>query len=198
MQWDQWQKKVRTELQSWQTHTLREPDAKWEFCPTRFMKNGCLQSIFKLTMEPRADREVLPIYNSKEWGMWMADGSSDGQRQKGDENNTGNMGKESNLPHKFLGEYLATEKRNMSRNKHKELSCRWERERDCIITGRKGIQEAIRARSRRRAQRGSLKKRGAMQGELLKALGAKHSKPIETNRVPPAPSRAQRHSPQPD
>lgn len=54
----------------------------------------------------------------------MADGSSDGQRQKGDENNTGNMGKESNLPHNFLGEYLATEKRNMSRNKHKELSCR--------------------------------------------------------------------------
>lgn len=54
----------------------------------------------------------------------MADGSSDGQRQKGDENNTSNMGKESNLPHKFLGEYLATEKRNMSRNKHKELSCR--------------------------------------------------------------------------
>lgn len=59
----------------------------------------------------------------------MADGDSDGQRQKGDENNTGSVGKESNLPHKFLGEYLATEKRNMSRNKHKEPSLTSERER---------------------------------------------------------------------
>lgn len=50
---------------------------------------------------------------------------------------------------------MATEKRNMSRNEHKELVLQVrERERGCIITERKGIQEANRAGSRK-AQRGS-------------------------------------------
>lgn len=52
---------------------------------------------------------------------------------------------------------MASEKRNMSSNEHKEpvLQVRErERERGCIIAGRKGIQEANKAGSRR-AQRGS-------------------------------------------
>lgn len=92
------------------------------------MKNGCLQSIFKLTVEPRADREGLPIYELQ--------GGKESRKQTGPGAEGGHGG-------------------------------------------------------------GDLK-RGAMQGELLKALGEKHSKSIETNRVPPAPSRAQRHSSQPD
>lgn len=39
-----------------------------KFCPTQFMKNGCSQSMFKLTMGPRADRGVSPIYNSTRIG----------------------------------------------------------------------------------------------------------------------------------
>lgn len=46
--------------------------------------------------------------------------------------------------------------------------------------------------------RGALEERHEVQGELLKALGAKHNKPIKTNHVPLAPSSAQRHPPQPD
>lgn len=48
---------------------------------------------------------------------------------------------------------MATEKRNMSRNEHKEPSL--ESEKGCPITRRKGIQEANKAGSRRRAWKGS-------------------------------------------
>lgn len=46
------------------THTPTEPDDQWEIVPTLFMKNGCSSSTVKLTMGPRADREVSPVYNS--------------------------------------------------------------------------------------------------------------------------------------
>lgn len=77
----------------------------------------------------------------------------------------------------------------MSRNEHKEPSL--ENEKGCPITRRKESRKQTRLGAEGGLGRGALKERDEVQGELLKALGAKNNKPIKTNHVPLAPSRAE-------
>lgn len=94
---------------------------------------------------------------------------------------------------------MATEKRNMSRNEHKELVLQVrEREREAVLLQRGKESRKQTGQGAGRLRGGALEERGAVQGELLKALGGKHNTSIEINHVPLAPSRAQRHSPGPD
>lgn len=105
------------------------------------------------------------------------------------------MGKEAQLPHKFLG---------LSTWLLRKETCQGMNIKNRVLRARKAVQLQGGKESRKQTKlgaegglgRGALE-RDEVQGDLLKALGTKHNKPIKTNHVPLAPSRAQRHSPQP-
>lgn len=110
------------------------------------------------------------------------------------------MGREAKLPHKFLG--LSTwrvRKETCQVMNIKSQSCKRERERERLYyCCREERNPGSKQGREQEGSEGEPWKRGTVQGELLKALGAKHNRSIEINGIPPVPSRAQRCSPRPD